>query len=253
MDEASPSCLITTWGTWRCIVPTVLASSILNLCINRSKVALQLANDRDGAAQLLVDHKSEDAHHSGTSVVQLNGTLLELGVLIEGVPAEVDVPVAEVADEVTGRGAVGRVLHDEKLQQTNEEEDLARSRSGDGVGSADGSEAIGERVEGISRHVDISREVESGACRDLSQECELGDAAVLDLDVTEAVEAVLVGAVEHAERVVESEGRLGAELGLEGGEAGGGLGRRCGGEGGGGGDGGGDDGGLHGGYCLEVI
>ena len=157
---------------------------------------------------MFVDHESEDAHHSGTSVVQLNGTLLELGVLIEGVPAEVDVSVTEVTDEVTGRGAVGRVLHDEKLQQTNEGEDLHAASCGDGIGSEDGGEAVGVGVEGMSGVVDISAEVDSGAGHDLAQEGELTDTAVLDLDESEAVEALLVGVIKESKRIEESKRRL---------------------------------------------
>eukprot|EP00566_Odontella_aurita_P025027 CAMPEP_0113570828 /NCGR_PEP_ID=MMETSP0015_2-20120614/25207_1 /TAXON_ID=2838 /ORGANISM="Odontella" /LENGTH=108 /DNA_ID=CAMNT_0000473695 /DNA_START=245 /DNA_END=569 /DNA_ORIENTATION=+ /assembly_acc=CAM_ASM_000160 len=41
-------------------------------------------------AQLLVHHEAEDAHHGGTAVVQLDGALGELGLLIKGVPAEVE-------------------------------------------------------------------------------------------------------------------------------------------------------------------
>jgi hypothetical protein len=38
---------------------------------------------------LLVDHKGR-SHLSGTALVELDGALLELGLFIEGVPAEVD-------------------------------------------------------------------------------------------------------------------------------------------------------------------
>jgi hypothetical protein len=40
-------------------------------------------------AQLFVDHKGKDSHLGGTALVELDGTLLELGLLIKGVPAEV--------------------------------------------------------------------------------------------------------------------------------------------------------------------
>jgi hypothetical protein len=33
-------------------------------------------------AQLFVDHESEDTHHGSTSVVELDGTLLELGFFV---------------------------------------------------------------------------------------------------------------------------------------------------------------------------
>ena len=55
---------------------------------------------------LLVDHKSEDAHHGGTAVVELDGALGELGLLVEGVPAEVDGAIAEVADGVVVGSAI---------------------------------------------------------------------------------------------------------------------------------------------------
>ena len=64
----------------------------------------------------------------------------------------------------------------------------------------------------------------------------LTDAAVLDLNVTEAVEALLVGILEKAEGVEEAKGRLDTELRLEGLEGGGGGTLLGGGEGGGAGD-----------------
>ena len=51
-------------------------------------------------------HESEDSHHGGTALVELNGTLLELGLRIEGVPAKVDGSVAEVTDVLTRSGDV---------------------------------------------------------------------------------------------------------------------------------------------------
>ena len=44
--------------------------------------------------------------------------------------------------------------------------------------------------------VDVPGEVEAGAGGDLAEEGELGDLAVLELDVVEAVEGLLVGPVE---------------------------------------------------------
>eukprot|EP00580_Thalassiosira_gravida_P001041 CAMPEP_0201601606 /NCGR_PEP_ID=MMETSP0492-20130828/2537_1 /ASSEMBLY_ACC=CAM_ASM_000837 /TAXON_ID=420259 /ORGANISM="Thalassiosira gravida, Strain GMp14c1" /LENGTH=99 /DNA_ID=CAMNT_0048064887 /DNA_START=199 /DNA_END=494 /DNA_ORIENTATION=- len=53
---------------------------------------------------LLVDHKSKDTQHGGTAVVELDGTLGKLGLLVEVIPSEVDVSVTEVTDEVTRLG-----------------------------------------------------------------------------------------------------------------------------------------------------
>ncbi len=73
----------------------------------------------------------------------------------------------------------------------------------------------------------------------------LADTAVLDLDVTEAVEALLVGILKKAEGVEEAKGGLGAELGLEGLEGGGGGTLLGGGEGGGAGNETREEGELH--------
>ena len=84
--------------------------------------------------------------------------------------------------------------------------------------------------------VDVPGEVEADVGGDLAEEGELGDLAVLELDVAETGEGLLVGPVKEAEGVVELEGDLGAEIVLEGREGRGGPGGRSRGEGGGGGD-----------------
>jgi len=194
---------------------------------------------------LLVDHKSKDTHHGGTAVVKLNSTLGELGLLIEGVPSEVKGTVTEITDEVTRFGSVGGVLHDTKLKGTNEGNDLSKTLSRDGVRAVDGSPAVGEGVEGITRVVNVSGKVDSVTGDDLAKEGKLTDTPVLDLDVTKTVETVLVGIIEHTKGIEESKWGLGTKLRLEGAEGGGGLGDRGGREGGGRGDGGGKDGRLH--------
>ena len=181
---------------------------------------LELSNNGDGSSELLMDHKSKDSHHGGTSVVQLNSTLGKLGLLIEGVPSEVKGTVTEVTDEFV---LAGNILHDTELKSTNEGEDLGESGRGDGIGAEEGGKAVGVGVEGVAGVVNVSIEVDSGAGDDLSQEGKLADTAVLDLDVTKTVEALLVGTIEQAEGVEEAKGSLGTELVLEGGEAGGGL------------------------------
>jgi len=187
-------------------------------------------------------HKSKDTHHGGTSLVQLNSTLLQLGLLIEGIPSEVNGTVAEVTDELSS----GDILHDKELKETNKGDNLSESSAGDGVGSRDGGPSVGEGVEGVSGVVNVSGEVDSSAGDDVTQEGELGDTAMLDLDVTETVESLLVGIIEESEGIEESKRRLDTELVLESSEGGGGLAGLGRGESGGAGDEGGDDGRLHG-------
>ena len=104
------------------------------------------------------------------------------------------------------------ILHNEKLEKTNEEDNLSKASLGDGIGTGDGGKTIREGVKGVASEVDVAGKVDAGAGDDLAEEGKLGDTAVLELDVTEALEASLVGIVEEAERIVESEGLLGSEL-----------------------------------------
>jgi len=196
-----------------------------------------------------MDHKSKDSHHGGTSVVQLNGTLGKLGLLIEGVPSKVKSTVTEVTNELV---LAGNILHDAKLKSTNEGEDLGESGRGDGIRAEEGGKAVGVGVEGVAGVVNVSVKVDSGTGDDLAQEGKLADTSVLDLDVSEAVEALLVGTIEQAEGVEEAKRGLGTELVLEGVKGGGGLAGLGRGEGGGGSHKGGDGGNLHHGWIVVV-
>eukprot|EP00566_Odontella_aurita_P025569 CAMPEP_0113540444 /NCGR_PEP_ID=MMETSP0015_2-20120614/8483_1 /TAXON_ID=2838 /ORGANISM="Odontella" /LENGTH=112 /DNA_ID=CAMNT_0000440247 /DNA_START=324 /DNA_END=659 /DNA_ORIENTATION=+ /assembly_acc=CAM_ASM_000160 len=71
--------------------------------------------------ELLVDHEAKDAHHGGAAVVELDGSLGELGLLIEGVPAEIKGSVTEVPGELS---LSSDILHDAKLKSTDEKEEL---------------------------------------------------------------------------------------------------------------------------------
>jgi len=46
-----------------------------------------------------VNHKSQKTHHGSTALVELDGTLLQLGLFIKGVLSEVNEVVTEVTDE----------------------------------------------------------------------------------------------------------------------------------------------------------
>jgi hypothetical protein len=175
-----------------------------------------------------MDHKSKNSHHGGTSVVQLNGTLGKLGFLVEAVPSKVNGAVTEITNEFV---LAGNILHDTELKKSNEGEDLGKSGRGDGIGAEKGGKTVGVGVEGVAGVVNVSGKVDSGTGDDLSQEGKLADTAVLDLNVSKTVEALLVGTIEQAEGVEESKGSLGTKLVLEGREGGGGLANLGGGEG----------------------
>ena len=192
---------------------------------------------------LLVNHKSKDSEHGGTAVVQFDGTLLKLGLFIEFVPAEVDVSVTEVTWEF---GHSWDLLHEGDLKESNEADDLSNSVEWDGIRSTDGGNSVGERVEGVSREVDVSWKVDSGTWNNVSKEGKHTDTSVLDLDVTKTVELLLVTIGNKSKRIEESKRRLGTKGILEG-VQGGGLGSLLDrGEGRGSSDKRGKDGGLHG-------
>ncbi len=191
-----------------------------------------------------MDHKSDDTHHGGTSVVELDGTLGELLFLIEGIPSEVKVSVSEVTDEfVSGSG---NILHDTNFEGSNKGNHLDKSSGRDGVRSDKGGNSVREGVEGVTGVINGSRKVESSSGDNLSEEGKHTDTSVLDLDVSETVESFLVDiTVEESEGIEESKRGLGTELVLEGLDGGGGSLLLNRGESSGGGDEGGEDGRFH--------
>ena len=172
---------------------------------------LHLSDNWDGASELLVHHKSENTHHGGTAIVELDSALLELLLLGEGVPAEVNAEghVAEIAGELTGSGDVA---HDKELEPSDEEDDLEEALAGDGIGAVKGSEAVGDIRELAAAEVDGTAKVDTGTGDDVAKEGKHGNAAVLDLNVTEAVELGLVSVGDKAEGIEEAKRGLGTEL-----------------------------------------
>merc|ERR1712051_1115919 len=87
----------------------------------------------------------------------LDGPLGELGLLVEVIPAVVDVPVAEVANELVP--GPRDVAHEGALQHADEGDELHQAGRGDGVGPDQGGDAVGEGVERVAGQVDVAREV----------------------------------------------------------------------------------------------
>jgi hypothetical protein len=161
----------------------------------------------------------------------------------ERVPSEVNEVVAEVTNELSS----GDVLHDGKLQETNEGKNLEGTGNRNGGGSLPAGRNVGEFGSGV---VNVSRKADSGGGDQVSDNTQHADAAVLDLDVSEAVELLLVTIGNKAKGIEETKRSLGTEFVFESlqGSAGGSLLGR--GESGGRGDEGGKDGGLH--FCEFV-
>jgi hypothetical protein len=153
-----------------------------------------------------VDHEAEDAHHRCAAPVELDGPLLQLPLLGLLRSAEVE-PVAEVPPEFRLAGDIG---DDADLVEGEQRQDLEEAGGGDGVQAIDGGEAVGEASEGVALEVDVAGEVSAHAGNEVPNE-HAWSCALLELDLTEAVGCLLVGAVEEAERILEAEGGLGAE------------------------------------------
>jgi len=74
-------------------------------------------------------------------LVELNGTLLELGFLIKSVPTEVKEAVAEITNEFVFTSGI---LHESKLKETNEGNDLSKPSSRDVVEGIESVTNVGE-------------------------------------------------------------------------------------------------------------
>jgi hypothetical protein len=167
------------------------------------------------SVNLLVHHKSKDTHHSSTSVVQFDGTLAELGLGAEVIPAKVNCSIAEVTGEF---GSSSNILHSKELKKTNEKDDLSKTGLGDGVRARDGGKTIGVVREGVTLKINASWQVESCAGDNLSKEGKHADASVLELNIAKAVELGFVTVSNKSERIIESKRLLGTKLSLEGAE-----------------------------------
>ena len=53
---------------------------------------------------LLVDHETEDAHHGGTAVIELDTTLDAFDTIIKNVPTKVEKAITEISGELALAG-----------------------------------------------------------------------------------------------------------------------------------------------------
>ena len=103
-------------------IPFLITSSYCTVLTTKlvHRVSEQIINNITTSAQHFVYHQPQDTHLSSTTIVQLDGTLLQLILLAEAVPGL----AAAVAEISGGISSSVDVLHDEDLQETNEGHDL---------------------------------------------------------------------------------------------------------------------------------
>ena len=184
-------------------------SKFVNL-VEGVRGADEVVDDVGLVGELLVHHHSQDAHLCGASVVELDRALRLLGLLGERLPRRPE-GVAAVC-EVPGEGALN-VLHHCKLQESYERHDLGEAERGD---LGEGRHTVRHVSEGEVRRSGQHARQAHVLLYDVAEHREHGDAAVLDLHVPEAVEALLVRIIEKAKRVPEAERGLRPDLGLKG-------------------------------------
>ena len=206
------------------------------------KIANLLNIGQKAIVKAFVNHKPKNSHHGGTSLVQLNGALLKLGLLVKSVPSKVDVSITEVTREFTSSVDI---LHDEHLKESNESDKLDQTKGGDGT---KGGKSRGDIFKAGSRKINVSWDAGSSVCVDVSNNGKHTDTSVLNLNVSETVELGFVTVGNKVQRIKESKRSSGTEVVFEGhvGGNGGACGILAGGKGGGRGDKGGEDSRLHG-------
>ena len=143
-----------------------------------------------------MDHQAEDAHLGGTAVVELDGELLVDGGLVPLGLGELDLGDLVLAEAVA------------VLDRTDEEEELYQAGGGDVL---DGGQAGTDGGEGDAVS-DLTGEADTGGGDNVAEDGKHGDAAVLGLDLAEAVEAGLVGTVQQVQGIVQTQRSLHADL-----------------------------------------
>lgn len=134
----------------------------------------------------------------GAAVVELNGALGELLLGGEGVPSKVNVPVAEVAGELSAR----HVLHDEQFQRADEGHDLGDAGALDGGQRVEPVGDVGEFESGV---VNVAGEAPPGLLDEVPEDGQHGDAAVLEFDVPQPLELGLVAVRDETQGIVKAQ------------------------------------------------
>eukprot|EP00307_Rebecca_sp_RCC1486_P014930 CAMPEP_0119405622 /NCGR_PEP_ID=MMETSP1335-20130426/217_1 /TAXON_ID=259385 /ORGANISM="Chrysoculter rhomboideus, Strain RCC1486" /LENGTH=134 /DNA_ID=CAMNT_0007429641 /DNA_START=134 /DNA_END=535 /DNA_ORIENTATION=+ len=130
--------------------------------VERDRGAEDRVDDVRVAIELLVHHERQDAHLRCAALVKLDRALLDLGLLGERVPAEVDEAVAEVADKLVA--GARDVLHHEELEEANEGEDLRNALNRDDIERRKARRHVSER----KAERELAREADAGRRHDVA-------------------------------------------------------------------------------------
>mmetsp|Transcript_12198 Transcript_12198/g.26567 ORF Transcript_12198/g.26567 Transcript_12198/m.26567 type:complete len:220 (-) Transcript_12198:34-693(-) len=202
-------------------------------------------------SKFLVHHESKNTHLGRTSLVQFNGTLIHLPRIGLLVPSKVKSTITEVSLELSGTFSKRVLVHAPRSGVLILVGSLHHTPCGDHLSP----NHTGNVVQGGESRWNVSSswETNSSIGDEVSNNGKHGNAAVLDLNPTKAIEVVLVTVSDASEGIEESKGSLGAkllgEIGAEFGAVD--LGDRGGGECGGRTGEGSEDGKLH--HCVVLV
>mgnify|MGYP003961401895 CR=1 FL=1 len=159
--------------------------------VEGNRGAQKRVDDVGVVVKLLMHHEGKDAHLGGTAIVELDGLAAVLGNV-----------------RVGGLTVLLKLLLDggkAKLNSTDGQEAEGEARGGKGV----------ENGEASLHLVGAKGHASTGGGDDVAEDGKHGNAAMLGLDGTEAIEALLVSVVEQTKRIPEAKRRLGSKLGFE--------------------------------------
>ena len=74
----------------------------------------------DRYTYLFMEHDSKYSHHVRTAIIQINIMLVELGLLIKGVPYKVNGTITEVTKKLASFSAIGRFIHHNNPREPNQ-------------------------------------------------------------------------------------------------------------------------------------
>mmetsp|Transcript_19078 Transcript_19078/g.30842 ORF Transcript_19078/g.30842 Transcript_19078/m.30842 type:complete len:230 (+) Transcript_19078:172-861(+) len=163
----------------------------------------QRVDDVRVVVQLLVDHQGKDTHLGSAAVVQLNGALGVLLLVIPtgGIHAGLAVGLQLLLD-----------LGKAQLNQANETDGLGHTSGRQGGQSL---QAGGEAGELVASKVVGARKTDTSGGHQVTKDGEHGNAAMLDLHSAEAIKALLVSLGQQAQRIPEAQRGLHTNLVLE--------------------------------------
>mmetsp|Transcript_15008 Transcript_15008/g.27161 ORF Transcript_15008/g.27161 Transcript_15008/m.27161 type:complete len:206 (-) Transcript_15008:2-619(-) len=145
--------------------------------------------------------KSPDTHHSRTSLVQFNGTLVHFRGITQFVPSKVEGTITVISDKL------GLIVQPMSVTVDN----LCNHKKGTHL-HQDIHTILGIQkcLPGRKTSGDVlgTRETNSGSSGEVASDGKHGDASVLDFLLPEVVECFFVSVCEESERIKEAKGWL---------------------------------------------